>query len=257
VVFTDEWGGGTRPRCRASDPPTWGADAIFEIVDRRLRFGGYYKLPAPQTDQENCVAHNGSLIPVPGRDIMAQAWYQGGISVFDFTDAQRPIEIAFFDRGPIDEKQLMSGGYWSAYWYNGSIFASEMARGLDVLRLMPSEHLSQNEIAAAALVHADGLNPQLQSRIVWPATPLVAHAYLDQLARGKAIPPSRIAEVRDALTRLDSVRTGQERNARDVMTRLETLAGQLEGEGRSLGDRDGSRLLGVADVIRRRIAALK
>ena len=211
VVFTDEWGGGTRPRCRASDPPTWGADAIFDIVDRRLRFGGYYKLPAAQSEQENCVAHNGSLIPVPGRDIMAQAWYQGGISIFDFTDAQRPVEIAFFDRGPVDAKQLMAGGYWSAYWYNGNVFASEMARGLDVFRLTPSEHLSQNEIAAAALVHAEVFNPQHQSQITWPATPLVAHAYLDQLARSKAVPAPRIAAIRDALTRLDSVRTGRER----------------------------------------------
>ena len=122
MIFTDEWGGGTRPRCRATDPPTWGADAIFDIVDRKLRFGGYYKMPAPQTEQENCVAHNGSLIPVPGRDIMVQAWYQGGVSVFDFTDSAKPVEIAFFDRGPIDAKQLITGGYWSAYWYNGHIY---------------------------------------------------------------------------------------------------------------------------------------
>ncbi len=102
VIFTDEWGGGTRPRCREADPSSWGANAIFDIVDRKLRFGGYYKLPVPQTEQENCVAHNGSLIPVPGRDIMVQAWYQGGVSVFDFTDSARPVEIAFFDRGPLD-----------------------------------------------------------------------------------------------------------------------------------------------------------
>ena len=119
VIFTDEWGGGTRPRCRATDLPTWGADAIFDIVDRKLRFAGYYKMPAPQTEQENCVAHNGSLIPVPGRDIMVQAWYQGGVSVFDFTDSAHPVEIAFFDRGPLDATQLITGGYWSTYWYNG------------------------------------------------------------------------------------------------------------------------------------------
>ena len=135
VVFTDEWGGGTRPRCRATDPPTWGGDAIFDIVDRKLKFASYYKMPAPQTEQENCVAHNGSLIPVPGRDIMVQGWYQGGISVFDFTDSAKPVEIAFFDRGPIDAKQLITGGYWSAYWYNGHIYGSEIARGVDVFRL--------------------------------------------------------------------------------------------------------------------------
>jgi len=141
VIFTDEWGGGGRPRCRAIDPITWGADAIFEIVDRKLVFKGYYKMPAVQTDQENCVAHNGSLVPVPGRDIMVQAWYQGGVSVFDFTDPAKPVEIAFFDRGPIDGTQLVTGGYWSAYWYNGQIYGSEIARGLDVFRLKPSEHL--------------------------------------------------------------------------------------------------------------------
>ena len=137
VVFTDEWGGGSRPRCRATDPITWGADAIFDIVDRKLVFKGYYKMPAPQTEQENCVAHNGSLIPVPGRDIMVQSWYQGGISVFDFTDSANPVEIAYFDRGPIDAQQLVLGGYWSSYWYNGFIYGAEIARGIDIFRLLP------------------------------------------------------------------------------------------------------------------------
>ena len=182
VIFTDEWGGGTRPRCRATDLPTWGADAIFDIVDQAsCKFGGYYKMPAPQTEQENCVAHNGSLIPVPGRDIMVQAWYQGGVSVFDFTDSAKPVEIAFFDRGPIDAKQLVTGGYWSAYWYNGNIYGVEIARGIDVFRLMPSEHLSQNEIDAAMLVRIDEFNAQQQPKIIWPATFVVARAYLDQL----------------------------------------------------------------------------
>ena len=152
VIFTDEWGGGTRPRCRATDPPTWGANAIFDIVDRKLQFASYYKLPAPQTEQENCVAHNGSLIPVPGRDIMVQAWYQGGISVFDFTDSAKPVEIAFFDRGPVDAAKLITAGHWSAYWYNGAIYGTEIARGIDVFRLTPSEYLSQNEIDAANAV---------------------------------------------------------------------------------------------------------
>ena len=169
VIFTDEWGGGTRPRCRASDLLNWGADAIFDIVDHKLRFAGYYKMPAPQSELENCVAHNGALIPVPGRDIMAQAWYQGGISVFDFTDATHPIEIAFFDRGPVDGKQLVTGGFWSAYWYNGSIYGSEIARGIDIFKLKPTEYLSQNEIDAALLIRNDELNPQEQGRIVWPA----------------------------------------------------------------------------------------
>src|SRR6516225_12346523 len=154
VIFTDEWGGGTRPRCRATDPITWGADAIFDIVDRKLKFEGYYKMPAPQTEQENCVAHNGSLIPIPGRDIMVQGWYQGGVSVFDFTDPAHAKEIAFFDRGPLDAKELYTGGYWSAYWYNGHIYGSEIARGLDIFKLTPSEYLSQSEIDAAALAQS-------------------------------------------------------------------------------------------------------
>ena len=142
MVFTDEWGGGTRPRCRATDPLTWGADAIYDIVDKKLVHKGYYKMPAPQTDTENCVAHNGSLIPVPGRDLMVQAWYQGGVSVFDFTDSANPVEIAFFDRGPINPKELVTGGYWSSYWYNGYIYGAEISRGIDVFRLLPSEYLS-------------------------------------------------------------------------------------------------------------------
>src|SRR6476620_2237700 len=191
VIFTDEWGGGTRPRCRAIDPLNWGADAIFDIVDRKLQFAGYYKMPAAQSEQENCVAHNGSIIPVPGRDIMAQAWYQGGVSVFDFTDSAHPREIAFFDRGPIDATRLITGGFWSAYWYNGNIYGTEIARGLDVFKLTPSEFLSQNEIDAASLVRSTEFNAQHQKRITWPATSVVARAYLDQLGRTKGISPAK------------------------------------------------------------------
>src|SRR6266498_1541136 len=198
VIFTDEWGGGTRPRCRATDPPNWGADAIFDIVDRKLRFESYYKMPAAQTEQENCVAHNGSLIPVPGRDIMAQAWYQGGVSVFDFTDSSNPVEIAFFDRGPIDAQNLMTGGFWSAYWYNGYLYGSEIARGIDVFKLLPTEHLSQNEIDAATQVRIEELNTQQQMKINWPASSAVALAYVDQLARSKGIEPERARAVKAA-----------------------------------------------------------
>src|SRR5713101_7159717 len=208
VIFTDEWGGGTRPRCRATDPLTWGADAIFDIVDRKLRFGGYYKMPAAQTEQENCVAHNGSLIPVPGRDIMVQAWYQGGLSVFDFTDAARPVEIAFFDRGPIDAKALYMGGYWSAYWYNGYIYGSEIARGIDVFRLKPSEYLSQNEIDAAMMVRSEELNTQQQSRIVFPPSVAVARAYVDQLTRSQGMQAEHARAVKAALDKADGLRTG-------------------------------------------------
>ncbi|MGB0361367.1 MAG: LVIVD repeat-containing protein, partial [Endozoicomonas sp.] len=151
VLYTDEWGGGSRPRCRSHDKPTWGANAIYDIVDGELQYRSHFKIPAPQVDEENCVAHNGSIIPVPGRDIFVQAWYQGGISVIDFTDSANPVEIAFFDRGPISDEHLITGGFWSAYWYNGKIYGTEIVRGLDVLALTPSDYLSANEIAAAGL----------------------------------------------------------------------------------------------------------
>ena len=184
VLYTDEWGGGTRPRCRASDPLTWGANAIYNIVDNELVFGGYFKMPAPQSDKENCVAHNGSLIPVPGRDIMAQAWYQGGLSVFDFTNPADATEIAYFDRGPISEEHLVTGGYWSTYWYNGHIYGTEIVRGVDVFDLQPSKHLSAYEIEAAKMAQmGDLFNPQTQTPVTWPIDSVVAQAYADQLAR--------------------------------------------------------------------------
>ncbi len=203
VVFTDEWGGGTRPRCRATDLPNWGANAIFDIVDKKLVFKSYYKLPAAQTDTENCVAHNGSIVPVPGRDIMVQAWYQGGVSVFDFTDSSKPYEIAFFDRGPIDAKNLMTGGYWSTYWYNGQIYGAEMARGLDVLKLKPSEFLTQHEIDAATQLKFDTFNAQDQPKVVWPATPTVAKAYVDQLTRSKGFDAAKAQAVNAAIDKKD------------------------------------------------------
>lgn len=170
VLFTDEWGGGGRPRCQAGDPKNWGADAFYGIENGKLVYRGTYKLPAPQGDKENCVAHNGSIIPVPGRDIFVQAWYQGGISVIDFTDDQNIHEIAYFDRGPIDKDQLVTGGYWSAYWYKGRIYATEISRGLDVFALEPSEFLTAEEIAAAeGALYADGVfNPQTQTQVTWP-----------------------------------------------------------------------------------------
>ena len=202
VIFTDEWGGGGRPRCRAYDPLTWGADAFYDIVDGVLEFRGYFKMPAPQVEQENCVAHNGSIVPVPGRDIFVQAWYQGGISVIDFTDSANPVEIAYFDRGPIHEEHLILGGYWSTYWYHGHIYGTEIARGLDVLKLLPSEYLSENEVAAAAIAdQGERFNPQQQFRITWPAEPVVARAYIDQLKRSDSLSASTVAELTAALDR--------------------------------------------------------
>ena len=257
VIFTDEWGGGTRPRCRPTDSPTWGADAVFDIVDRKMRFGGYYKLPAPQTDQENCVAHNGSIIPVPGRDIMVQAWYQGGVSVFDFTDSTKPVEIAFFDRGPIDAKQLITGGHWSAYWYNGHIYGAEIARGIDVFRLKPSEHLSKNEIEAAAQVRLPEFNAQQQQRLAWPATSVVALAYVDQLTRSRAIEAQRVSAVKSALERADRVRSAKDKNAATVAAELDTLATQIEADAAGAAGRDADRLKSLASTMKARAGGLR
>jgi hypothetical protein len=250
VIFTDEWGGGGRARCRASDPKNWGADAIFDIVDRKLQFRSYYKMPAPQTEQENCVAHNGSLISVPGRDIMVQAWYQGGISVFDFTDSSKPVEIAFFDRGPLAEKQMILGGYWSAYWYDGFIYGTEIARGLDVLKLLPSEHLTENEIDAASLATRDGFNAQQQRRIDWPASPVVARAYLDQLGRSRAIRPERARTLTSALDRAAGVLSSDNRRDEDVARRLDSLAAELERDRAAAAGRDQARLQSLAETVK-------
>ncbi len=237
VIFTDEWGGGTRPRCRATDLPNWGANAIFDVADRKLRFGGYYKMPAAQTEQENCVAHNGSIIPVPGRDIMVQAWYQGGVSVFDFTDSAKPIEIAFFDRGPLDGKNLITAGYWSTYWYNGHIYGAEIARGIDVFTLKPSEHLSKNEIDAAMLIRSTEFNAQDQAKITWPATAVVARAYLDQLARGNGLTSERASAVKAALDKVN-------------MDQLTALSSQLETDAATASGADGARLRALAATLK-------
>ena len=246
VIFTDEWGGGGRPRCRASDPRKWGANAIYDIVDGKLEFRSHYKLPAPQTERENCVAHNGSLVPVPGRDIMVQAWYQGGISVFDFTDSSNPVEIAFFDRGPIDAERFVMGGFWSAYWYRGYIYATEIARGLDVLELLPSEHLTGNELAAAASVAPAAFNAQQQRRIDWSARPVVARAYLDQLARSDRLAPERRAALSDLLDRVDALGTATDAA---IAGELATIADELESDSAAAGGRSQDRLRALAETL--------
>ncbi|MEM7004547.1 MAG: DUF305 domain-containing protein [Pseudomonadota bacterium] len=246
VLFTDEWGGGSRPRCRAQDPLDWGADAIYNIEDGKLVFQGYYKIAAPQLEEENCVAHNGSIIPVPGRDIFAQAWYQGGLSVVDFTDATSATEIAYFDRGPIDEQQLVLGGYWSTYWYNGKIYGTEIARGVDVFALEPSEYLTENEIAAAALAdQGDLFNPQQQFQVTWPAEPVVAKAYVDQLERDVTLSEDRITELRavldDAEARLDR---RFRRTSASIADNLDTLVAALNSE-----NPDSVKIASLADVM--------
>src|SRR5262249_47171170 len=203
-------GGGGAPPCRETDKPEWGADALFTIVNEKLQFKSYYKLPAPQTSLENCVAHNGSLIPIPGREVMVQAWYQGGLSIFDWTDASHPKEIAFYDRGPVDGTRMIMGGSWSAYWYNGLIVSSEIARGLDIYELVPSALISQNEIDAAKTVRFDYLNVQGQRKMVWPPSFALARAYLDQLERSQGLPAARIAAARTSLAGAEKL-TGQRR----------------------------------------------
>src|SRR4029079_4773674 len=223
VVFTDEWGAGLGARCRATDPIKWGANAIFSLSGNKLTFADYYKMPAAQGESENCVAHNGSLIPIPGRDIEVQAWYQGGVSIMDFTDAEHPVEIAYFDRGPIRPDMLVLGGDWSAYWYNGRIYASEIARGLDVFELSPTKFLTQNEIDAAEAVRVAELNVQNQQRIEWPRTLIVARAYLDQLERSQALPASQIAAVRMAIQTAESSHL-----SRGQLAKLQSLAQSLK-----------------------------
>jgi hypothetical protein len=243
VVFTDEWGGGGGPRCRATDPNVWGANSVFRLADNKLQFASYYKLPAAQGDTENCVAHNGSLVPVPGRDIMVQAWYQGGISVMDFTDPQRPFEIAYFDRGPVDGKVLASGGSWSAYWYNGRIYSAEMARGLDILELTPTENLTQNEIDAARSVQMSELNVQNQQRFVWPRTLVVAKAYIDQLERSGGLSAEQISNLREA------IRKGE--GSPGEMKKLKKLASSIGKASRSAKNAaDSARLTALAEILR-------
>ncbi|MEV1130265.1 hypothetical protein [Agromyces sp. NPDC049794] len=211
VIFTDEWGGGTGARCRVTDQPEWGANALFDIVDGKLEFKSYYKLPAVQTSQENCVAHNGSIVPVPGRDIMVQAWYQGGLSVIDFTDTANPAEIAYLDRGPINFPNatgLNLGGYWSTYWYNGNVLGSEIARGFDSLAFTPSAQLSANEIAAAGEIQLEEFNAQLQAHLVHAPSFAVVRSYVDQAERSGTLTGDALAEVRQRIDNAEKFSTG-------------------------------------------------
>jgi hypothetical protein len=245
VVFTDEWGGGLGARCRQNDPNRWGADAIFRLKDEKLNFVTYYKMPAAQGDSENCVAHNGSLIPVPGRDLEVQAWYQGGISVVDFSDPAKPFEVAYFDRGPIDPKMLVLGGDWSAYWYNGFIYASEIARGLDVFELTPSQFLTQNEIDAAKAVRVPELNVQNQQKIEWPANLVVAKAYLDQLSRSQALPAEQITSLQKAIQSAESSHL-----SKGKVAKLKQMAPEVEKSAGSASSADASHMHALAEILR-------
>jgi hypothetical protein len=251
VLYTDEWGGGSQPRCRPTDPMHWGADAIFNLSNRKLTLSSYYKMPAPQTDLENCVAHNGSLVPIPGRDVFVQAWYQGGVSMVDFTDASHPFEIAYFDRGPLDAVKRGTGGFWSVYWYNGYIYGSEISRGVDVFKLAPSKFLTQAEIDASNQVHFDELNVQSQPKIVWPQNFIVARAYLDQLARGKTVAAKRIETLRAAIAKVEA--TG---STKKDAAALQTLGVGLEKDAASAkASADATRMKALAEIIKKNTAS--
>jgi hypothetical protein len=256
VVFTDEWGGGTSPNCQAQHPLEMGGNTTLVIgPDRKFTQHAYFKIPSAQSAQENCVSHNGSLIPVPGRDIMVQGWYQGGVDIIDFSDPDRPFEIGFFDRGAVDapsdsansRQRGTIAGSWGAYWYNGLIYSSEMARGLDILELVPSEHLSANEIAAAKLVMMDEFNPQSQPRIVWPAAFPVVRSYLDQLVRGNGLAAARTAAIARALDAAERASGAGRRTA------LTALASEVERD--AAGAADGARVRAMAVAIRDLAAA--
>ncbi len=241
VVFTDEWGGGTSPRCRATDPLHLGANTMLRISEEgRFTQHAYFKMPAAQTETENCVSHNGGLIPVPGRDIMVQGWYQGGVNVFEFTDPDNPVEIAWFDRGPVSDSSLVVGGSWGAYWYNGYIYSSELSRGLDILELEPSEFLTQNELDAAKLVRMEEYNPQSQPELFWPPAFPVVRSYLDQLIRNGGLAAARTSTISETLAAAES----ESGEARGGM--LRRLAGELEGEAAGSGDPERVRAMAAA-----------
>jgi hypothetical protein len=247
VIFTDEWGGGTSARCRVTDQPEWGADAIFDIVDGKMEFASYYKLPVPQTTQENCVAHNGSLLPVPGRDVLVQAWYQGGLSIIDFTDSANPTEIAFYDRGPINipnPSGLNLGGYWSTYWYNGNVFGTEIARGFDAFRLLPSDQMSEDEIAAATEAQVTEFNSQHQVPITWAPSFAVVGAHFDQAVRGDVIDDATAAEVGKHVDKAEKLAASPAAGR--------AVVAQLENAARKAGAADALRdaLLDLADTFR-------
>jgi len=243
VLFTDEWGGGGQPKCRETDPYEWGANALFTINENnKMEFESYYKLPAPQTEQENCVAHNGSMIPIPGRDVMVQSWYQGGISVFDWTDISNPIEIAYHDRGPVDSTRMQMGGSWSVYWYNGVIVNSEIARGMDIFELSPNPLLTQNEIDAAKSVKLDYLNAQGQPKYTWPTTYALAKAYVDQLARDKELSNAEVASMRSSISQAEKS-SGSKKS--EILTELANTV-----ESKAGNSMNSTKMMNLAETLK-------
>ena len=260
VVFTDEWGGGTSPMCQANSMMEMGGNTILTIDSKRkYTQHAYYKIPSAQTAEENCVSHNGGLIPVPGRDLMVQGWYQGGVSVMEFTDADHPKELAYFDRGPIDPAPGVDvpitppppggrggrnaiGGSWGAYWWNGMIYSSELDRGFDILELTPSDQLSKNEIAAAKLVRFVQYNPQSQPKIEWPAAFPVVRSYLDQLVRGNGLAVELTTAIAGGLD------AAEQRDGKERRNALNALAKQVDKD--VAGAKDPERVKAMSTAIK-------
>ena len=228
VMFTDEWGGGVNARCRTNDDLSWGANAIYEIVNGQLVFRSYYKLPVVQSHQENCVSHIPSLVPVPGRDIFVQAWYQGGASLVDWTDASNPVEIGYYDRGPIGAASLVLGGLWSTYWYNGAFFGSEIARGFDAYGLTETEQLSVNEITAASEVEFARLNVQNQHQFDWEPSFAVVRSFRDQLVRADLVDGKTLKQLDKFVDRAERFASGHQQAA--ARAQLRAIANQLDGD---------------------------
>ena len=236
LIFDDEWGGGSQPRCRATDPMTWGADSVFTLKGTELTLGSYYKMPAPQTEMENCTAHNGNIIPIPGRDIEVKSWYQGGVSIMDFTDATHPVEIGYFDRGPLDSVKFIDGGTWSSYWYNGYIYGSEIARGLDIYKIVPSKFVTANEIAAAEQIHMSIFNAQAPSKIAYPMNFITAKAYVDQLARSNALPQDKATALEAAMDKKNT-------------KVLKTYAASFKRDAASVSSADAARMTALSEIL--------
>ena len=270
LVQTDEWGGGTGPMCQAGSMIELGGNTIISVdAKKKQAQKAYFKLPSAQSAEENCVSHNGGIIPVPGRDLYVQGWYQGGVDVMDFTDQDKAFEIAYFDRGSIDPPAVVDvpaaagaaqaaggrgrggtiGGSWGAYYWNGYIYSSELDRGMDVYELLPSEHLSANEIAAAKLVTFTEYNPQSQPKMTWPPAFVVVRSYLDQLVRGNGLASDRSAAISSALDAAEKKSRASRRTA------LNALAVQVDRDVQRA--KDGARVRTMAGEIRRLATASK
>lgn len=269
LIQTDEWGGGTGPMCQASSMIELGGNTVISLDGTKKQTQrAYFKLPSAQAAEENCVSHNGGIIPVPGRDLYVQGWYQGGVSIMDFTNADSAYEVGYFDRGSIDPPGPVDmpkaaaaaatnqrgggrtiGGSWGAYYWNGLVFSSELDRGMDIMELTPSAELTANEIAAAKLVTFTEYNPQSQPKMVWPAAFVVVRSYLDQLVRGQGLAAARTSAIDAALTAAEA-KTGAARKAA-----LTALAAQVTKD--ATGAKDGARVRTMAGEIRRLAAATK